>query len=570
MVSVLWFALPIAGSLAEATGEAAKSESPSRSAPGSAKPWFEEVAEASGLRFVHDTGHQQKFRMPESVAGGVCLLDFDGDGLLDVYAVQAGRLEGSEATAADLPTNKLFRNRGGMRFEDVTARAKVGDTGYGIGCSVGDVDGDGDADLFIANLGPNRLYRNDGDGSFSDISRESGVDHPGFGASSGFFDYDLDGDLDLFVVNYIAWSAGYEPECQPAGEPDYCAPGEFSFTPAKDLLYENQGGGRFEDISEKAGIHSVFGNGLGLALADFNDDGRPDVYVANDQMPNQLWIQTDEGRFEDEALLAGCALNFNGETEAGRGVAMAHLSGGQNVDLFVTHYRMETNTLYRYRAGYFEDATAKAGLAASSLAYTGFGTGFVDFDHDGIEDLLVVNGRVTRSLPVHAANDPYAEPNQLFRGTGEGRFEEQLPQGGTLPLTLGASRGAAFGDLDNDGDIDVVVTNKDGPLHLLANTAAQTHWLMLTLRDAEGRLAIGARATLDGPEGGMTESVTRVGSYCASSDPRLHFGLGAQAEVARVTIRWPSGEREHFGPLATQRLHELRQGQGRRVQAGQR
>lgn len=565
--SARWLALGlILATLApwnDASAESARSDAPDT--PDTARPWFKETAEIAGLDFLHDTGQQQEFRIPESVAGGVCLLDFDGDGLLDVYAVQAGPLK---SDAADRPRNKLFRNRGGMRFEDVTGSAGVGDTGYGMGCSVGDVDGDGDADLFVANLGANRLYENKGDGTFADISQASGVDHAGFGASSGFFDYDRDGDLDLFVVNYITWSAAHEPRCQPTGERDYCAPGEFPFSPAKDLLYRNRGDGVFEDVSAQAGIHAAFGNGLGLALADFNGDGRPDIYVANDQMANQLWIQTEAGSFEDEALLAGCALNFNGETEAGMGVAIAHLSGGPDVDLFVTHYRMETNTLYRRRGDYYEDATARAGLGATSLPYTGFGVGFADFDHDGIDDLLVVNGRVNRNLPVYDSADPYAEPNQLFRGMGAGRFRDQLPQGGTLPRLIGAGRAAAFGDLDNDGDVDVVVINKDGPLRLLENTAAQAHWLMLELHDAAGRHAIGARASLEGPRGVMTKSVTRVGSYLASNDPRLHFGLGSQAKVPLVTVTWPSGARERFGPLAIGQLHELRQGQGRSNSAG--
>ncbi|MCH7813895.1 MAG: VCBS repeat-containing protein, partial [Planctomycetes bacterium] len=305
--------------------------------------WFEEVAEQSGLTFRHVRTPVVRYWLPEIMSGGAGLFDYDNDGDMDLYLVQAGDLD---PTATDKPGNRLYRNRGDGTFDDVTAAAGVADTGYGDGCACGDYDGDGDVDLYVTNVGPNALYRNNGDGTFTDVTAAAGVGDPGWGCSAAFFDYDADGDLDLMVVNYVIWSIQAEIKCAIiTGEQDYCSPSNYN-APAPDTLYRNEGDGTFVEVSEAAGLRAAYGNGLGICCGDYNLDGRLDIYVANDASPNQLWHNTGRGGFRDDALLAGCSVNANGTTEAGMGVAGVDLDNDGDLDLFMTHLRNETHTLY--------------------------------------------------------------------------------------------------------------------------------------------------------------------------------------------------------------------------------
>jgi len=523
--------------------------------------WFDERAEASGIDFRHWVGKDRNFYMPETVTGGVGLIDYDLDGDLDVYLVQGGDLKSPETLDV---RNRLYRNRGDATFEDVTDEAGVGDAGYGMGCAIGDYDGDGDPDIFVTNVGPNVLYRNDGQGTFTDVSVDAGVDHPGLGSSCAFGDLNGDGNLDLFVTNYINWSIATELDCSGnGGQPDYCSPKNYQAS-APDLLYMNQGDGTFREVGEERGTRNFFGNGLGVAFGDFDGDGSQDIYVTNDGNPNQLWLNDGEGQFVNKAVGWGCSVNVNGLAEAGMGVAVVDCDQDGDLDLFMTHLRAETNTYYENRNGYFKDMTALSGLASASRDSTGFGLGFCDFDHDGTLDLYVANGRVTSDAEVIVEEDLYAEPNQVFRGVGGIRFEEVFPRGGTQDLLVHSSRGAAIGDLDNDGDMDLVVNNSHGPAYLLINVVADPEaWVQFRVLDAAGRIALGARVEIELDGTARFRTVQRNYSYCTSNDPRVHFGLGKSRKLQTVKVRWLGGATEEFGPFEAGSAYELRAGTGR-------
>lgn len=527
--------------------------------------WFEEVAAESGISFRHVSADVTRYWFPEITGAGVGLFDYDGDGYLDIYLVQSGYLDSKPTKTA--PGNQLYRNRGDGTFENVTQKTGTGDTGYGMGCACGDYDGDGLVDLYVTNVGPNVLYRNNGNGTFTAVTDRAGVGDDAWSTSAAFVDFDSDADLDLFIVNYIGWSLDHDLACfSGQGARDYCSPNNYN-APAPDTLYRNNGNGTFDDISDAAGVRKTFGNGLGLACADFDLDGRLDFYVANDGMPNQLWLNSGgpgAPGFTDEALIAGCAVNLLGKSEAGMGVQAVDIDQDLDFDLFLSHLRNETNTFYLNQDGLFDDTTSAMGLAGPSIDFTGFGLGFADFNHDGRLDIYVANGRVKRLEPSLDPDDAYAEPNQLFAGIGSVRFEEVLPRGGTVESLILTSRGAAFGDLDNDGDIDIVVVNKDAPPYLLRNIAAKDgHWIMFTVLNRNGGHALHATVRLVAEGTVQTRMVQRAYGYCTSNDPRVHFGLGDPTKVDSVTVRWPTGGSETFGPLAAGQIHELRQGTGR-------
>ncbi len=526
--------------------------------PVAADPWFVETAAASGLAFVHQSGHDgQSFLFPETTCGGAALFDMDGDGDLDIYLVQSGRLV--EPTVPG-PGNRLFRNRGDGTFEDVTHESGADDRGYGVGVTTGDYDNDGDLDLYVTNVGPNVLLRNDGQGRFTDITAAAGVGHPGWGASCAFVDYDADGLLDLYVVNYIHWSIDGERACYSAGgAPDYCDPAVYE-APARDVLYRNNGDGTFRDVTEEAGLAASFGNGLGVVCADLNGDTRPDIFVANDGTPNQLWINQGGAApgFDDQAFLAGCAIDHAGSAKAGMGVAIADLDDDADLDLLVVNLQTETDSFYRNAGHYFIDDTAAVGLGALSRAYTRFGVGFVDFDNDGYLDLYEANGRVRRASRTYGG-DPYAEPNLLFQGTPAGRFEAVEPRGGTTDLLAGTSRAAAFGDIDNDGGIDILVANRDGAPYLLRNAIEQRgHWIMFRVLEEHGRDALGATVSLSVNGRRVTRSVQIAYSYCAANDPRVHVGLGSATAARDVTVQWVDATTESFGRFDADQIVTLR------------
>ena len=511
---------------------------------------FVERAAEAGLDFVHRNGAIGDYNYPELLVGGGALLDYDDDGFLDVYLVQSGPVPGapgnagvSPASGSDAPLrNRLYRNLGDGTFEDTTDAAGVGDTGYGAGATAADYDRDGLVDLYVTNVGANRLYRNLGGGAFEDVTERARVGDPSWSSSAVFFDYDDDLDLDLFVANYVVWSADRERPCLgPNGLRNYCNPAEYP--PAPDTLYRNDGNGRFVDVSEAAGIRSVAGPGLGVVAGDLDDDGFVDLYVANDQAVNHLWLNQGDGTFREDALSRGAALNELGQPEASMGIAVADPDGDGDLDLFLTHLSGETNTFYRNDGGgFFVDATDELRLGGVSQPYTGFGASWFDYDGDGLLDLFIANGKVT---PGDTAAFDYREPNQLLRGLPSGRYEDVSGRAGAAFELLEVSRGAAFGDLDNDGDLDIVVVNNEGRVRLLRNEVGNSRsWLVVDLCGGGvfDRSAIGARVMVEADARSVSRDVRPGYSFAVANDPRVHFGLGDAERVDRLEVRWPSGE----------------------------
>ena len=519
-------------------------------------PWFEERAQAAGIDFVHQSGHRDKHELPEIMGGGAALFDMDGDGLLDVYFVQSGNL----ADPASGPGNRLYRNRGDGTFEDVTASSGAGVRGYGMGVTAGDFDNDGYTDLYVTNLGRNVLLKNDGHGHFLDVTARAGVAGAGWSTSAAFVDYDGDGYLDLFVVHYLAWSRAEEIECYSlTGLPDYCSPRSYDL-PAAATLYHNERNGTFTDVTRASGIGASVGNGLGVTIGDFNGDGRVDIFVGNDSTPNQLWINDGNGRFHDAALTAGCAIDQDGKAKSGMGVHAVDLDDDGDLDVLVANLDGESDSYYRNDGTLFADDTAAVGLRTVSRPFTRFGAAFADFDNDGRLDLFEANGRVgLQSTPY--ADDPYAEPLLLFRGLPGPRFVEVVPRGGTARLLAATSRGAAFGDLDNDGGVDVVVVNRDAHPYLLRNVVAgRGHWSLLRILDEHGRDAIGAELRMNVGDRAIRRDVQTAYSYLASNDPRVHVGLGKETAIKNLRVRWPDGAQESFGDIAADQVTTIRQG----------
>ncbi len=530
----------------------------------------------AGIRFVHDAGDRGNLSLPEITGAGAGFFDADGDGDLDIYLLQGGRPADPPGRSPEAPGNTLYLQGPEGRFSDASEASGVADTGYGMGLAAGDFDGDGSTDLFVSNYGPDVLYRSLGDGRFEEVTAAAGVAGEGWSSSAAFCDYDSDGRLDLYVARYVRNDP--EKHCtQQDGSRDYCSPQVFPGT--HDYLYRNLGDGAFAEVSLAAGLRSVHAPGLGVVCHDFDGDGRLDFYVANDGEANQLWLNRGDGVFADDAFLSGVALNDAGRPEAGMGIALGDVDSDLDLDLFLTHVADETNTLYRSDGAApglaFTDRTGPSGLGPASMAKTGFGVGFLDFDLDGALDLVVANGRVQRKPALPGASGDsfwrvFAEPNQLFRNSGpttglpgeEASFTE-IRESGDFGAAVEVSRGLALADYDEDGDLDLLLANAEGPARLYRNDFERRGSpLRVSTRDAAGRLSFPTvvTATLSGGRR-LRRHADPGGSYLAAGDPRAFFGIPAGETVRALTAVWPDGTCEAF-PGAAVGAATLRRGRG--------
>ncbi len=533
-------------------------------------PWFADVTREVGLDFVHDVGPRplEEYFMPQSVGSGAALFDFDGDGRLDLYLLNNGGPRGRP--------NQLFRQRPDGTFENVSKGSGLDFSGYCMGVAVGDINNDGED-------GGVRLFLNQGDGKFIDVTKEAGLDNPAWATSAAFVDYDRDGWLDLVVVNYI----DYVPTRRCTGmdgSRDFCGPVNFSGQVTR--LYRNRGrpagagpyAVRFEDVTVTAGLARAPGPGLGVLCADFDGDGWPDILIANDGKPNHLWINQRDGTFKEEAVQRGLAYNSMGQAESNMGIALGDVDGDGLFDVFITHLSDERHRLWKQGPrGQFRDHTNSAGLTTPAWNGTAFGTVLADFDHDGAVDLAIVNGHVRRMRDFQpdkatlATLGPfwgrYADRHQLFVNEGSGRFRDISPHEAPFCSTPSVGRGLAWGDVNNDGAIDLMVTSVAGPARLYRNVAPkQGHWLMVRAIDpALKRDAYGAEVTVVAGKRRWLGQINPGSSYLCSNDPRAHFGLGQAAHVDAVRILWPDGTEEAFAGRPADCVVVLRKGEGQRV-----
>jgi len=530
---------------------------------------FQEVAREAGLLAVTTFGGRERNKyLLETTGSGVAFLDYDGDGWLDVFLVNGTTLEGFPK--GQEPRSHLYRNRGDGSFEDMTPPVIRENTGWGQGACVGDYDNDGRDDLFVTYYGQNRLYRNLGKGEFEDATARAGLvgSRIRWGTGCAFLDYDRDGHLDLFAANYI----DLDLETAPVPESGLCrykgvmvACGPPGLPGGKNVLYRNLGDGRFEDVSQRTGVLNAGTYGLGVTTLDFDDDGWTDLYVANDSNPSALYRNRHDGTFEDVGVLAGCAFSQDGKPQAGMGLAIGDYDHSGTLDIFKTNFAGDTSTLYSNAGGGFcDDRTFASGVGVHTR-WLGWGTGFLDLDNDGWLDLFLVNGHVYPEADQIETEAGYKQRKVVYHNLRNGRFEDVAERLGPPLTTPKAGRGAAFGDYDNDGDVDVVVNNvHDTPdLYRLESKNAH-HWLLVKLVGTRSnRSAIGARLRCVIGRSVLLEEVRGGGSYISQNDLRVHFGLGDAARVDRLEVRWPSGLEERFTDLAVDRIHTLVEGTGK-------
>ena len=552
-----------------------------RAAPSAPDEIFTDRAKEAGIDFVHFNGMSGAHYYPEVIGSGAALFDYDNDGDLDIFIVQGNMLGPNRGLdqalfRPQLPLRgRLYRNDSvrhadgsvTLKFVDVTEQSGIRAVGYGMGVAAADFNNEGWVDLYITNFGHNQMWRNNGDGTFTDVTEQSGTDVAGWSCCAAFVDYDRDGWLDLFVGSYVAFRFTNPKKCLAAsGAEDYCGP--LAFNPLPNHLFRNRRDGTFEEVTTRSGMGGEFYGALGVVCADFNGDGWPDLFVANDLRPNQLWINQRDGTFKNDALAAGCALDRDGAPQSSMGVDAGDLMGRGFEDLVVTNLTGEYADLYANNGkGWFDDVSHESGLALETRRYTGFGVSMLDYDNDGSLDLVIVNGAV-KSIEEQARKGsmyPLGQSNLLLHNNGKGRFEDVSSHAGAAFSLLEVGRGAAFGDIDNDGDVDVLVVNNNGPARLLINNVGHRKpWIGFRLvgekfhRDMLGtRVAVFRR---NAPT--LWRRVHSDGSYCSSSDPRVLFGLGDAVEIIKVQAHWVSGRVEEWTGLPLGKYTTLREGSG--------
>ena len=520
-----------------------------------------DITEKAGIKFTHVSSPEKKY-IVESMSGGLALFDYDGDGYLDIYLVNS--LTVDMVKSKQKTRSVLYHNNGNGTFTDVTDKAGVGDIGWGMGVAVGDYNNDGWDDIYVTCLGPNHLLKNNGNGTFTDVTKKAGVGDPRWSTGAAFVDYDNDGKLDLFVSNYVDFDIDNLPEfgkgrtCQFKGIAVQCGPR--GLKGAGDSLYHNNGDGTFTDVSKKAGVSDADGYyGLGVIASDFDGDGLVDIFVANDSTPNFLYHNNGDGTFKEIGFSSGTAVNENGSEQGSMGVTLGDYDHDGRLDLFITNFDDDYNTLYRNDGkGSFTDVSYAAKVAAVSLPYVGWGTWFFDYDNDGWADLFVVNGHVYPQLPT------YRQRNFVHHNNRDGTFTEVGAQLGAPFAEKRTGRGAAFGDIDNDGDVDVIINNLDGPPQLLRNDGGNTNnsVLIKTIGGKSNRDGIGARVKIVSGDLVQISEVYSGGSYLSQSDLRLAFGVGKRTKIDLIEVHWPSGTIDKIADTAVNKILTIKEGQG--------
>jgi hypothetical protein len=531
-------------------------------------PWFEDATEKLGLRFIHDAGPTGTHFMPQAIGSGAAIFDMNNDGGMAIYLLQNGGPKGAK--------NVLLLRQADGTLKDISAGSGLDIAGYNMGVAIGDINNDGLPDVLVTQYSGVRLFLNNGNGRFTDITEKAGLKNPAWGTSAAFFDFDRDGWLDLLIVNYVDYDPTW-PCPGPDGKPEYCAPATFPGRVAR--LFHNCGVKdgdpklvRFEDVTEKSGLSRLPGPGLGVICADFDGDGWPDIFVANDGKPNHLWINQKNGTFKEDAVRRNVAYNAMGQSEGNMGIALGDVNGDGMFDLLVSHLTEETHTLWlQGPRGLFRDQTAAASLARPNYRGTGFGITLADFNHDGVLDLAVVNGRVARAKQMHNESlgpywGYYAERNQLFANDGKGVFRDISADNNAFCGTANVARGLAVADITGDGALDLLVTTVAGPARIYRNTAPNRgHWLLVRAVDpALKRDMIGAEIRVRAGGREQIRWINPGGSFLCSSDMRAHFGLGAAESVESIQVLWPDGVQEEFAGGAADRQIVLKKGEGKR------
>ncbi|MFN0120754.1 MAG: CRTAC1 family protein [Blastocatellia bacterium] len=527
---------------------------------------FTDATATSKIGFVFASGKTPDRYLIEAMGGGVAMFDADGDGRLDLFFVNGAALKpgmGARDRADKSEAkywNRLYRNQGDGTFADITEKAGLRGNGYGQGVAVGDVDNDGRADLFVTALGGNTLYRNLGGGAFEDVTAQAGLAGGGWSTSAGFIDYDRDGSLDLFVARYLDWDFDRNKRCGGAGPAlqSYCHPNEYGTV--THLLYRGLGGCRFADVSGKAGIARAPGKGLGVAFADVDRDGWPDIFVANDSYPQQLFRNQQDGTFAEIALAAGAAYDEDGKVFAGMGVDLADYDNDGFPDVFVNALANQGYGLFRNRKGLFEYVSGASGITLASQMHSGWGTRFLDYDNDGWKDLFVAQGHVMDNIELTQPGIRYRETPLLLRNAG-GRFADVSARAGAPFGQAMAGRGAAFGDFNNDGAVDIVVSDLNGAPRVFRNGATANNWLLVdTVGAKSNRDGLGATVRIVMASGSeQTGFVSTAGSYLSAHDKRVHFGLGAERQVKLLEIRWPGGALQTWKNVAANQIFVARE-----------